>query len=112
MKNAEKKDTGTRAISTGVLTNSVFFHFCVSLKFALFAENTIKIGASSQKRKTQKKNKNPSVKNWSKYVWTSFNTRIGSFVLLLFLLFFVFEKILLFPQGERDFQKQKTWTNF
>ena len=29
-----KKDTGTRAVSTGVLTNSVFFFFCVSLNFA------------------------------------------------------------------------------
>ena len=51
MKNAEKKDNGTITISTGVLTNSV----CVSLYFACFAENTIKIGVSPpppQKKKT------------------------------------------------------------
>ena len=37
-----KKDILTRAVSTGVLTNSVFFLFCVSLNFACFAESTIK----------------------------------------------------------------------
>ena len=52
MKNAEKKDTGTRAVSTGVLTNSVFF--CVSLNFAFFAENTIKRGFSKTKEKHKK----------------------------------------------------------
>ena len=65
MKNAQKKDILTRAVSTGVLTNSVFFLFCVTLNFALFAENTIKIGVSAQKKNT-KKTKKPSVKNWSK----------------------------------------------
>ena len=38
MKNAEKKDTLTRAVSTIVFTNSVFFLFCVSLNFAFLAE--------------------------------------------------------------------------
>ena len=68
MKNAQKKDIVTKAVSTKVLTNSVFFSFCVSLNFAFFAENTIKIGVSAQKKKkkTQKKSKKPSVKNWSK----------------------------------------------
>ena len=58
-KNAEKKtDILTRAVSTVVFTNSVFFPFCVSLNFAFFAENTIKIGASTkQKTKKQKINK-------------------------------------------------------
>ena len=56
MKNAEKKDTYTRAVSTIVCTNSVFFLFCVSLIFAFFAENTIKIGASAP-QKNKKKNK-------------------------------------------------------
>ena len=68
MKNAEKKDILTRAVGTGVLTNSVFFLFCVSLNVACFAENTIKIGVSAQnkEKKTQRKNKKPSVNNWSK----------------------------------------------
>ena len=44
-----------------MLTISVF---CVSLNFACFAENTTKIGFSTQKK--HKKNKKPSVKNWSK----------------------------------------------
>ena len=34
MKNAQKKDNLTRAVSTGVFTNRVFFLFCVSLNFA------------------------------------------------------------------------------
>ena len=56
MKNAEKKDILTRAVSTGVLTNSVFFLLCVSLNLACFAENTIKIGVSAKnKRKKHKK---------------------------------------------------------
>ena len=61
MKNAEKKDTWTRAVSTIVCTNSVFFLFCVSLNFAFFAENTIKIGVSAPPpppKKKQKKQKN------------------------------------------------------
>ena len=68
MKNAQKKDILTRAVSTGVLTNSVFFLFCDSLNFAFFAENTIKIGVSAKKKKKKntKKNKKPSVENWSK----------------------------------------------
>ena len=57
IKNAEKKtDILTRTVSTGVFTNSVFFVFCVSFNFALFAENTIKIGVSApQKNKKTKK---------------------------------------------------------
>ena len=58
MKNAEKKtDTLTRAVSTIVFTNSVFFLCCVSLNFAFLAENTIKIGVSAPK-KNKKKQKN------------------------------------------------------
>ena len=38
----KKTDVLIRAVSTGVLTNSVFFLFGVSLDFACFAENTIK----------------------------------------------------------------------
>ena len=48
----QKKDTGTRADRTGVLTNSVFFLFCVSLNFAFGAENTIKLGVSAKKEKS------------------------------------------------------------
>ena len=58
MKNAEKKtDILTRAVSTIVFTNSVFFSFLCFFKFCIFAENTIKIGVSAppQKKKTQKK---------------------------------------------------------
>ena len=32
-----------------------FFFFCISLIFALFAENTIKIGVSAKKKKKTKK---------------------------------------------------------
>ena len=70
MKNAEKKKKKagilTRAISTIVFTDRVFFFFF--FKFCSFAENTIKIGVSTQKKKgkTPQKNKKPSVKNWSK----------------------------------------------
>ena len=59
-KNAEKKDILTRAISTIVFTNSVFFLFCVSLNFAFLAENTIQIEVSApppQKKKAKKKQK-------------------------------------------------------
>ena len=77
-----------------------FFLFCVSLNFAFFAENTIKIGVSAKtkKEKNTKKNKKPSVKNWSKLALKTgpimlrnkigpvFNARNGSF----FFVFFVF----------------------
>ena len=84
MKNAEKTDILTRAISTIVFTNSVFFSFLCFFKFCVFAENTIKIGVSAPpNKKNKKKPKNlalklvqASVTNWSKYVaqqnWTSF----------------------------------------
>ena len=84
MKNAEKTDMFTRAVRTGVLTNRVFFLFCVSLNFACFAESTIKIGVSAKRSNTKniknvvfKKNLVQGyVKNWSNYVaqqnWTSF----------------------------------------
>ena len=51
----KKTDILTRAVSTIVFTNSVFF-YCVSLLFAVFAENT-KIGVSAPKKQ---KNKNIS----------------------------------------------------
>ena len=55
----KKKDILTRAVSTGVLTNSVFFLFCVSFNFAFFAEHTIKIGVSAKNQKnTKRKTKN------------------------------------------------------
>ena len=51
MKNAEKKaDILTRAVSTGVLTNSVFFSFWCVFKFACFAESTIKIVVSGKNK--------------------------------------------------------------
>ena len=57
MKNAEKKDTWKRAVSTIVFTNSVFFLFCVSLNSAFFAESTIKIGVPVKKTKNKKRYK-------------------------------------------------------
>ena len=48
-----KTDILTRAVSTGVFTNSVF---CVSLNFACFGENTIRIVVSAKQTKTQHKN--------------------------------------------------------
>ena len=54
MKNAEKKDTWTRAVSTIVFTNSVLFLFLCFFKFCIFAENTIETGVSA--KKTHKKN--------------------------------------------------------
>ena len=79
-----------------------FFLFCVSLNFAFFAENTIKIGVSAKKKKEKntKKNKKPSVKNWSKLALKTgpimlrnkigpvFNARNGSFFFGFFLVFF------------------------
>ena len=61
MKNAEKKtDILTRAISTIVFTNSVFFSFLCFFKFCIFAEDTINIGVSAppkKKKNTKKKQK-------------------------------------------------------
>ena len=51
----KKTDILTRAVSTVVFTNSVFFLFCVSLYFAFFAENTIQIGVSAKKKQKQTK---------------------------------------------------------
>ena len=130
MKNAQKKDILTRAVSTGVLTNSVFFLFCVSLNFAFFAENTIKIGVSANKKKKKntKKNKKPSVKNWSKLALKTgpsmlrnkigpvFNARNVVFFLFVFLLFFLKNPLL--SAGRMRFsktkkqKKQKKWTSF
>ena len=53
----KKTDILTRAVSTGVLTNSVFFFFLCFFKFCIFAENTIKYGGSAKKRKNTKKKK-------------------------------------------------------
>ena len=57
-RNAEKKektDILTRAISTIMFTNSVFFSFLCFFMFCIFAENTIKTGVSAPpKKKTQK----------------------------------------------------------
>ena len=117
MKNAPKKDILTRAISTGVLTNSVFFSFLCFFKFCIFAENTIKIGVSApKKRKRHKKNKKPSVKNWSKLALKTgpsmlrnkigpvFNARNVVFFWFLFLLFL---KNPLLSAGRMRFSKTK-----
>ena len=127
MKNAQKKDILTKAVSTKVLTNSVFFSFLCFFKFCIFAENTIKIGVSANKKKEKntKKNKKPSVKNWSKLALKTgpimlrnkigpvFNARNGSFFFLLFL------KNPLLSAGRMRFFKtqkktkqKKNWTSF
>ena len=59
----KKTDILTRTVSTGVFTNSVFFVFCVSFNFACFAENTIKVGVSAQKKTKKLKKKNKIVKS-------------------------------------------------
>ena len=46
----QKKDILTRAVSTVVFTNSVYFLFLCLFKFALLAENTIQIGVSAKTR--------------------------------------------------------------
>ena len=111
MKNAQKMDILTRAVSTGVLTNSVFFSFLCFFKFCIVAENTIKIGVSAKKKrkKKTKKNKKPSVKNWSKLALKTgpsmLRNKIGPVFNARNVVFFVlfssfFEKILFFLQGE------------
>ena len=60
IKMQKKTDTLTRAVSTIVFTNSVFFSFLCFFKFCIFDENTIKIGVSApppQKKKTKKNKK-------------------------------------------------------
>ena len=49
----KQTDILTRAVSTIVFTNSVFF--CVSLNCACLAENTIKIGVSAQTKNNKNK---------------------------------------------------------
>ena len=129
MKNAQKKDILTRAVSTGVLTNSVFFSFLCFFKFCIFAENTIKIGVSAKKKRKKhtKKNKKPSVKNWSKLALKTgpsmlrnkigpvFNARNVVFFVFFFLFFL---KNPLLSAGRMRFsktkkqKKQKKWTSF
>ena len=57
MKNAEKTDTLTRAVSAIVFTNSVFFCFLCFFRFCIFAESTIKIGVSAPPKKPKKNKK-------------------------------------------------------
>ena len=111
----KKTDILTRAVSTVVFTNSVFFLFCVSLIFACFAENTIKIGVSAPPPpKKKKKKQNSKVKKWSKLKLKSgpimLRNIIGplfNFKNCVFCCFLAcFSKILFFLQGERDFPKQ------
>ena len=111
MKNAGKTDILTRAVSTGVLTDSVLFSFVCFFKiFMCCAESTRKWG----KNKNTKIIKTCRVKIWSKFVlkvgpnmlcnknWTSFkhNFLVMCYIYLFFLIPF-------FLQGERDFQIQK-----
>ena len=120
MKNAQKKDILTRAVSTGVLTNSVFFSFLCFFKFCIFCWKHYKNRGFSQKKKKKntKKNKKPSVKNWSKLALKTgpsmlrnkigpvFNARNVVFFLFVFLLFF--EKSSSFCRENEIFKNKKT----
>ena len=100
----KKTDIFTRVVSTGVLTNSVFFLFGVSLKFACFAENTIKIWVSA-KNPTKK---NCCVKNGprlcQKQVQLCCETKLDR-GLFCFILFFLKHPLL--SAGRTRFSKQK-----
>ena len=56
-----KRDILTRAVSTGVFTNGVFFFLCV-FKFCMFCRKYYKIVVSANKNQKG----NSKVKNWSK----------------------------------------------
>ena len=58
MKNAEKRTLGQEQLAQLCAQIVSFFFFCVSLNFACFAENTIKIGVSAKKKQKKQKNKN------------------------------------------------------
>ena len=121
----KKKDILTKAVSTKVLTNSVFFSFLCFFKFCIFCWKHYKNrGFSQKKRKKHKKNKKPSVKNWSKLALKTgpimlrnkigpvFNARNGSF----FCFFVFFEKSSSFCRENEIFKnkqnKTKKWTSF
>ena len=55
MKNAEKRTLTQEQLAQLCAQNSVFF--CVSLIFAFFTENTIKIGVSAKKKTKKNKKK-------------------------------------------------------
>ena len=125
MKNAQKKDILTRAVSTGVLTNSVFFSFLCFFKFCMFCWKHNKNWGFSQTKKTHKKNKKrPSVKNWSKLALKTgpsmLRNKIGPVLTLemglLFLFIFFLEKSSSFYRENEIFKtknkKQKIWTSF
>ena len=64
MKNAEKMDILTKAVSTVVFTNSVFVSFLCFFQFCIFAENTIKIGVSAPPPPKKKKKKTKKITNF------------------------------------------------
>ena len=104
MKNADKMDILTRAVSTGVFTSSVLFFLCC-FKFACFAENTIKIVFSAKAT--------TCVENWCKVVLkigpSMLRNKLDQFSTQEMGLFFGGGGIL-FVQGEREFQNK--WTSF
>ena len=55
MKNAEKRALTQEQLAQLCAQIVCFFFFCVSLIFAFFAENTIKIGVSAKKNKKNNK---------------------------------------------------------
>ena len=66
----KKTDILTRAVSTIVFTNSVFFLFWCFFKFCMFCWKHYKNRGFSpppQKKNKKKQTKNKLKKNWSKY---------------------------------------------
>ena len=57
MKNAEKRTLEQEQLAQLCSQIVCFFLFCVSLNFVFFAENTIKIGVSANKKKQKNKKK-------------------------------------------------------
>ena len=77
MKNAAKRTLRQEQLAQVCSQIVSLFLFCVSLKFALFAENNIKIGVSANKKRNKhKKTKILVLKMVHKYVaqhnWTNF----------------------------------------
>ena len=120
MKNAQKRTLPKIAISAVVLTTSVlFFLGGGSLKIAVFAENAVKLVASTERLKHAKiilKLVQGYIKNWSKHVAQHSLDQIWTHFLAFFMWFvFGFKKSfeLIPPAERRGFWKKRTaWTNF
>ena len=115
----KKTDILTRAVSTVVFTNSVFFPFCVSLNFA-FLLKTLQNRGFNQKT-TKKNNKFYKLRNWSKYKLKTGPSMLRNIIgpiltyeNVFFVVFACFQNPLL-SAGRRRFLKienKKQWTSF